>query len=124
MSAHSAQDTTAFSTPGAAAQASASFAAPTNTTQRWILTSLSATFAAGATAQAAQLFLNLRNGASGAGTIIWSKSIILPANGVWEVNLSELNIPGAYGAAMTLEFSAAGAAGTFESVAATAYLSA
>jgi len=117
------QDTSAFSTPGAAAQASASLAA-TGATQRWICTSISATLAAGATAQAAQIFLNLRNGASGAGAIIWSKSVILPVNGLWEVDLTDLSIPGAYGAAMTLEFSGGGAAGTFESVAVTAYASA
>lgn len=118
-----AQDNPVFSTPGAAAQATASQAA-SGATQKWMCTSISATLATGATPQAAQLFLNLRNGASGAGSIIWSKAIILPANGVWEVNLADLNIPGAYGAAMTLEFSAAGAAGTFESVAMTGYLSA
>ena len=117
------QDTAAFSTPGAATQATASLAAP-GTTQRWICTSISATLAAGATAQAAQITLNLRNGASGAGTVIWSKSIILPINGLWEVDLTDLSIPGAYGAAMTLEFSAAGAAGTFESCALTGYPSA
>jgi len=123
MSVRSSQDSVAFSTPGAAAQATASLAAP-GSTQRWIATAISATLAAGATAQAAQIFLNLRNGASGAGSIIWSKSVILPVNGLWEVDLSELNIPGAYGAAMTLEFSGAGAAGTFASVALTGYLSA
>src|SRR5271157_2115589 len=117
------QDTSVFSTPVAATQATASLAAP-GSTMRWICTSISATLAAGATAQAAAAILNLRNGASGAGTIIWSKQVILPTNGLWEVNLTDLSIPGAYGAAMTLEFSAAGAAGTFESVAMTGYLSA
>ena len=117
------QDTCAFHTPAAATQATASLAAP-GATQRWICTSISATLACGATAQAAQVFLNLRNGATGAGSIIWSKSVVLPANGLWEVNPTDLSLPGAYGAAMTLEFSGAGAAGTFESVAVTGYLSA
>ena len=117
------QDTSAFSTPAVATQATASLAA-TGATQRWICTSISATLATAATPQAAAVTLNLRNGASGAGSIIWSKQVILPANGLWEVNLSDLSIPGAYGAAMTLEFSAAGAGGTFESVALTGYASA
>lgn len=119
------QDTGVFSTPGAAAQATASLAAPGPATQRWICTSISATFATGATAQATQLTLNLRNGASGAGTIIWSITVpILPVNGSWSFSLADVSLPGAYGAAMTLEFSAAGAAGTFESVAMTGYVSA
>lgn len=116
------QDTCAFSTPAVSVQATASLAVA-GATQRWICTSISATFSA-VVAQAAAVLLNLRNGASGAGSIIWSKQVSLPAGGVWEVNLTDLSIPGAYGAAMTLEFGAAGAAGNFESVAVTGYLSA
>jgi hypothetical protein len=121
MSVRSSQDTTVFSTPAAAAQATASLPAA-GATQRWICTVISATLSA--VAIQAGIVLNLRNGASGAGTIIWSKQVALPAGGVWEVDLSELNIPGAYGAAMTLEFAGAPAATNFEAVALCGYLSA
>lgn len=118
------QDSTVFSTPVAATQATASLAVA-GATQHWICTSISATFSAGATPQAAQITLNLRNDATGAGTVIWSITApIIPANGNWSFSLPDLSIPGAYGKAMTLEFSAAGAAGTFESVALSGYLSA
>jgi len=115
------QDTSAFSTPAVTTQASASLAA-TGATQRWICTSISATLSA-VVAQPL-ITLNLRNGASGAGIIIWSKQVILPAGGVWEVNLTDLSIPGAYGAAMTLEFSGAPAATNLEAVTITGYASA
>lgn len=109
-----------FSAPAIAGQASAVKAA--NLTQRHVCTSISATFSAGATAQAAPAVLNLRDGGAGAGTILWSKQVIMPANGApWEVNLPGLNIPGTLNLPMTLEFSAAGAAGTLESVAMTGY---
>lgn len=118
------QDVSVFSTPAAAAQATASLAAPAAATQRWHCTSISATFSTGATAQATQITLNLRNSTTGAGTILWSITVpILPVNGSWSFSLGDLDLPGAFGAAMTLEMSAAGAAGSFESVAMTAYLS-
>lgn len=118
------QDTAAFSTPAVTTQASASLAAPpAASNMRWICTSISATLSA-VVAQAL-ITLNLRNDASGAGTIIWSKQVILPAGGVWEINLTDLSIPGAYGGkAMTLEFSGAPAATNLEAVALTGYLSA
>lgn len=110
---------TVFHTPVAATQATASKAA--NASQRHVCTGIYATLAAGATAQAAAVTLNLRDDATGVGTILWSKQVILPANGLWEVNISGLNIPGTLNKAMTLEFSGAGAAGTFESVAMAGY---
>jgi hypothetical protein len=115
------QDSTAFSTPAVSTQATASLAA-TGATMRWICTSISATLSAVAAQTIIQL--NLRNGASGAGTIIWSKQVILPIGGVWEVDLTDLSIPGAYGAAMTLEFSGAPVATNLEAVALTGYMSA
>lgn len=66
----------------------------------------------------------LRDGASGAGTILWQKQYILPAGAVLEVNISDLNIPGSPNTAMTLEFSAAPAATNLESVEMTGYDSA
>jgi hypothetical protein len=106
-------------TPGAAAQATISRAA--NATLRHYCRSISWTLACGATAQAVAAIVALRDGATGAGTILWSKQVILPANGVWSESIDNLNIPGTSGNAMTLEFTAAGAAGTFESVAITGY---
>jgi hypothetical protein len=103
------------STPGSATQATATQAAA-GTGFRNVCRSISATLAAGSTAQASALALNLRDGASGAGNVLWSKQVILPVNGLWEVDLTGLDIVGSPATAMTLEFSAAGAAGTFESV--------
>ncbi len=119
MSVRSSQDTVSFSNPAAAAQATATLAA-TGPTERWICTGIYAT-ASGTAGQTA--ILNLRNSTTGAGTIIFQKQCVIPANGIWEVCIPEPNIPGAYGAAMTLEFSA-GVASQTESVAITAYQSA
>jgi hypothetical protein len=106
------------STPAAATQATCSQAAA-GAGFRNVCQSISASFDTGGTAQASALALNLRDGASGAGNILWSKQIILPVSGKWEVGLGGLNIVGSPATAMTLEFSAAGVAGSFESVAMT-----
>lgn len=108
-----------FSTPAAATQATASKAAG-GAGVRHICTSISATLATVGTAQTA-IALNLRDGATGAGTIVWSKQVVLPTNGLWEVNLPGVNIPGSAATAMTLEFAAAGVAASVESVAMTGY---
>lgn len=69
--------------------------------------------------------LNLRDGTTGAGTILFSRQCgigaALAAGGMQEVSLSGLNIVGSAATAMTLEFSAAGAATTLQSVALTGY---
>lgn len=88
---------------------------------RHVCTSISATLATGATAQAVAAVLVLRDGASGAGALLFAKQVILPANGLWEVNISGLNIVGSVNTAMTLEFSAAPVAGAFESASFTGY---
>jgi hypothetical protein len=108
------------SVPGAAALATSTRAAG-GAGVRHVCTSISTTFSTGATAQAAQLSLILRDGASGAGPQLWAKSMILPANAIWNVDISGLNIVGSANAAMTLEFTGAGVAGSFESVALTGY---
>lgn len=68
---------------------------------------------------------NLRDGATGAGTILWSATFGVGVAVVdalmQDVQLSGLNIIGTAATAMTLEFTAAGAAGTVESVAMTGY---
>ncbi len=86
---------------------------------RHICTGITATIGAGATAPTAiQLTVVLRDGASGAGTIKWQAVISLPATAgaMSGVARSDLWIPGTAATAMTLEFSAAGGANTFESV--------
>lgn len=107
-------------TPASATQATTTKAAGAAGV-RHVCTAISATLATGATAQAAAALLVLRDGATGAGTILWTKQVILPVNGVWNVDLTGLNIVGSAATAMTLEFSAAGALGTFESVSMSGY---
>lgn len=63
--------------------------------------------------------LQLRDGATGVGTVLWSATLGLPATaGLLSppVQLCGLNIAGTPATAMTLEFAAAGGANTFESV--------
>jgi hypothetical protein len=107
-------------TPAAATQATASKTAG-GAGVRHVCRSISATLATAGTAQAAAAVLNLRDGATGAGTILWSKQVVLTTNAVWEVDISGLNIVGSAATAMTLEFSAAGVAASFESVSMTGY---
>lgn len=104
---------TLFNNPAAATQATATKAAVPS--MRHVISSLSWTLSAGATAQAAALSLVVRDGPSGTGTILWGKQGIIPINGLWEGSISDLNITGSIGNAMTIEFTAAGAAGTFQS---------
>lgn len=63
----------------------------------------------------------LRDGASGAGTILWQKQYILAVGAVLDVNISDLALPGTTNTAMTLEFSGAPAATNLESVELTGY---
>src|SRR5687767_14605001 len=107
-------------TPAAATQATITKAAGAAGV-RHVCTSISATLATIGTAQSSVILLNLRDGATGAGTILWSKQVALPANAVWNVDLSGLTIVGSAATAMTLEFSAANAAASFASVAMTGF---
>lgn len=101
-------------TPAAATQATITRAAVAAT--RHVCTGISGSISTGATAQAVAAILVLRDGATGAGTILWTKQVILPANAVFSVDISGLNIVGSVNTAMTLEWTAAGVAGSFESV--------
>jgi hypothetical protein len=86
---------------------------------RHVCTALSFSVAADGTAPTAtQLTVNLRDGASGAGTVLMSWIVAIPAvaGEVKQVSLSGLNIVGSAATAMTLEFAAAGGAHTYESV--------
>lgn len=63
----------------------------------------------------------LRDGASGAGTVLWSARLQVPAGDSKQITLTGLNIVGSAAAAMTLEFGAAPVATNFEGVAMTGY---
>lgn len=70
----------------------------------------------------APLQLNLRDGATGAGTIKTSYYLgTTAANAVDRLALSDLNIVGSANTAMTLEFAAAGGANTLETVSMSGY---
>lgn len=104
--------------PAANTQATISHAAGGAGVRR-VCTSLSCVLAANTTAPAAAaVTISLIDGASGGGTILWAQKIVLSAvagamNGI---ALADLWIPGTANTAMTLEFSGAAGANTFESV--------
>lgn len=111
-------------TPAANTQATISRAAVAST--RHICTSLSAVLTAPAAIASGTVQINLRDGATGAGTILWSQT--LQVGGATSISadraiiqLSGLQIFGTANTAMTLEFSAAGGASTLESVSLTGY---
>ena len=87
---------------------------------RNIVDCISATYVADTTAPAATtVTLNVRDGATGAGTIIWTADLSLPAvasEDASPVQLCGLGIPGTANTAMTIEFAAAGGANTFQAV--------
>lgn len=92
---------------------------------RHVCTSIDAALVIPATANQPAITLNLRDGATGAGTILWSRRFgvgaAIAGDAQQEVSLSGLNIVGSAATAMTLEFSAAGVATTLQSVAMTGY---
>jgi len=65
--------------------------------------------------------INLRDGTSGNGTVLWAQDIVIPAtalvNAVPPFSECGFRIPGSANTAMTLEFNAAGGANTFQTVA-------
>ena len=109
--------------PGVNAQATATKAAKPGS--RNVCQTINATLAAGAVAPAAvQVSVNLRDGASGAGTVLWSGVISLPAvagQNAAPISITGLSILGSFNTPMTLEFSGAGGANTFEAVSMTGY---
>lgn len=62
------------------------------------------------------VFVHLRDGATGAGVILQTWNPAIAANGVFMFGLSGLNFAGSVNTAMTIEFSAAGGANTYEGV--------
>lgn len=90
---------------------------------RHVCTSISATLIGLAASAEATVLVNLRDGATGAGTILqsWRLLVVGGAGSETGIALTGLNIPGTAATAMTLEFAAAGGASTFETVAMTGY---
>lgn len=82
---------------------------------RNICQAISATLSATGTA-ADPVQVNLRDGATGAGTILLSAALAAPVNGSAIWTLSGLRIRGTAATAMTLEFANASAANTFQCV--------
>lgn len=110
------------STPAAGAQATATKAAGVQGVFH-VADCVSYSLSAIAAPAATQLTLNLRDGVSGMGTILWTKTLAVPATAAPHYNFDfcGLNLMNAVNAAaMTLEF-AAGLANEFESVTLTGY---
>ena len=105
---------TVYHAPAAATQATASQAAGAANVKN-VCDAFAACEVTVGTAQTI-ITLNLRDGATGAGTILMSLSLIMTTNSVWTVALSGLCIVGSAATAMTLEFSAAGVAASVQSV--------
>jgi hypothetical protein len=107
-------------TPAAATQATISQAAAAAGVRN-VCTLISGSECTVGTAQAAVVQLNLRDGATGAGTILWSMSFSFGTTTMIAV-VVPVHIFGTAATAMTLEFSAAGVAASFQSVAMTGYI--
>lgn len=101
-------------TPAAATQATITKAAVAG--YRHVCDSITATIACGATAQT-PIQVVLRDGATGVGAILWSAKLAAPVNGMGDIEMTDLGIPGTSGNAMTLEFTGAGVAASEQAVA-------
>lgn len=104
-------------TPAVGVRATITQAAAPNA--RHVCKAISATLAvAVADVGVAGVLVNLRDGATGAGTILWSKrlAVVDVAGGVSQVQIAGLNIVGSENTAMTLEFAAAPGGASFEDV--------
>jgi len=102
-----------YHAPGAAAQATIS--KPTAVGVTHICNSITASLAASGTAQT-PVNVYLRDGATGVGAILWAAALSSPANQAAVISFSGLNITGTPGNPMTLEFAAAGVAGSVQAV--------
>lgn len=105
--------------PIAATQASATRAAG-GAAVRHVLKSIQASLNAVA-AQAAPVTVVVRDGATGAGTILWQDRLMAPIGFTDRISVDGLNIIGSLATAMTIEFTAAPSATNFETVSATGY---
>lgn len=108
--------------PAANVQATASKAAG-GVGVKHVLTSLWVACHNSGAATAAILTINVRDGATGAGTVLWTLKLPITATTLTmsSIFLNDLNIVGTANTAMTVEFSAAGGANTNEVVNAAGY---
>lgn len=118
------------SAPAANAQASASRPAVTTSTPtgtpapRHVCTSIAGNFAVDTAGTPVRTTLRLRDGATGAGAILWEHGMSfagMPVGAQASVVVEGIEVFGSPGTAMTLEFSAAGGANTFESCSMTGF---
>lgn len=100
--------------PATATKATISKAAG-GTTVRHVCTAFIIGFCAVGTAQTL-ITASVRDGATGAGTVLWSAPIVAPINGCVNITQSGLNLVGTANTAMTIEFSAAGVTSSQETV--------
>jgi hypothetical protein len=107
-------------TPAVNVQATATKAAGAAGVQH-VCRSISAALNALTAAAETTVLLNLRDGATGAGTILWALRLHAIPAGTTGIAIAGLNIFGSAATAMTLEFAAAGGANTFESLSASGY---
>lgn len=84
-----------------------------------VCTGISASIAG--TAASSVVHVYLRDGASGAGTILWSAVMVCAANASDRLDVDGLHIIGTAETAMTLEFDGAGGLNTTQSVALRGY---
>lgn len=112
------------SNPAVNTQASATHAAVTGKSH--VCNTIHCTLNGGSSGPTAvQLSVVLRDGASGSGTVLWASQMALAAvagQASPPVEVSGLAITGTPGNAMTLEFTAAGGANTFQTVAFTGFM--
>lgn len=110
--------------PAANTQATATRAA-SSTGGVHVADCITATFVGGTTAPAAIVgTVVIRDGATGAGTIVWAADIALKGNiaeNPAPIAVCGLGIAGTANTAMTVEFTAAGGANSFETVTLTGY---
>jgi hypothetical protein len=104
-------------TPAVNTLATASKAAETGTT--YIATNCSGSISTVAAQPA--ITLSLRDGASGAGTVLWSQTITCAITTPCSLTSPFLNVPGTLSTAMTCEWSGIPAVGNFEVATLTAY---
>lgn len=104
-------------TPAVNTLATASKAAATGTTHTATTCSGSITTVAAQTA----ITLSLRDGASGAGTVLWSQSIACAIGTPCVLSTPPINVPGTVSTAMTCEWSGTPVTGNFEVATLTGY---
>ena len=101
--------------PAAATQATASQAAGAAGVKN-VCEAIVATECVAVGAAQTIIYLNVRDGATGAGTVLLGIALLLPVSSYWQVALSGLCLVGTAATAMTIEFSAAGVAGSYQAV--------